>query len=303
MRELVLNHASLGVSDRLTAVGWLKDMTAGLAALVRYRVAAPALRMRRYYTEIACLPDLSLWDLMQEMRRAGAREEFILFSKLTAKCPLLLDVEPDIKDRFLSCETTELPPSDGEPLTFCVITNGISVGFPSSEVWDSDSINVIIRELLPNDSFQEASETIDSLTRSVHAQSIHARHRAHLRDILIKCRNGLALWNAREKAFPNLMFGPDVEEQLADLNPQFLPTVVDKLASLDQSSAKWSQAGMATPPWRIKVTDESSSVKNDRRLLERRRFAHYGNAGRIHLHFDLGPREIEIGYIGNHLPL
>ena len=75
-------------------------------------------------------------------------------------------------------------------------------------------------------------------------------------------------------------------------------------------------AGGATPRWKCNVTPESDSVMNNATLRESRRFgshygtrelfewhARFGSGGRIHLRFNPHAREVEIGYIGQHLPL
>ena len=64
------------------------------------------------------------------------------------------------------------------------------------------------------------------------------------------------------------------------------------------------------------MTPESSTVMKNHKLREERRFrsqtgaielfewhARFGSGGRIHLRFDPASREVEIGYIGNHLPI
>ena len=72
----------------------------------------------------------------------------------------------------------------------------------------------------------------------------------------------------------------------------------------------------AAPPWTCKVTPESDRVMSHPSLREARRFrsgdgtpvlfewhARFGSGGRIHLRFDASVREVEIGYVGGHLPL
>ena len=316
MREMVLNHASLVSPDRHTAVEWLRDVTTGMTPLTQRRVVEPALRMCKSHVETLCMPGWSLWDALLEMQKVGAREEFRLFATLTSRVPLLIDVGQDIENRFRFCEAKMLPSTDGDPLVLAAITDGISVGFPSEPVWDKSQIVVTFDEMSPDESIQEASETIDNLTRSCHAQPICDRHRDRVRDGLREFKSGAALWDDRGEAFPSLVFGPDVEGHLATLNAGVLGTVVNKLASLDESAAKWREAGGARPSWGSKVTDESDSVMNHDGLREARRFrshdgmrrlftlhARYGSSGRIHLRFEPHSYEIEIGYIGPHLPL
>lgn len=315
MREMVLNHASLASPDRHAAVEWLRDVTTGISWLTQHRIAEPMLRMSKSHSDILSAPGWSLWDILQEMRRIGARDEYVMFSRLTSKAPLLEDIDPDVENRFRFCEAITLPSPDGDPLVIAAITNGISVGFPSEPIWDSPKLTVMFDEMFPSGDIQEASEEIDNLTRSEHAKYIYERHRSLFRDRLREFRNGMDLWSGRQEAFPNLRFGPDVEKHLAELNPVFLGGVVIKLSSLDDYVAKWHEVSDTPPSWEIRVTDESESVKNDARLRELRRFvssdgthqlfmrhARFGGGGRIHFRLVSSSRRIEIGYIGPHLP-
>ncbi len=312
MREMVLNHASLGSPDQHSAVDWLKDVAAGMAWFVRDGLVHRYLRSSRPLQEIFCLSNCSLWDAILELRVGGARDEHLLLVRLSTKVPLLSDVGQDVADRFRACEAKTLPPKDGEPLVLCAITDGIAVGFPSDPVWDRDNVTVSFNELLPDGNIGEASETIDNLTRSVHALPICERYRANLRQFT----NSAALWESREEAFPNLVFGPDVEHNLTTLNSSALQIVIKRLASLDESAREWPDKGDAMPSWKCKVTPESQSVRNNPQLLRFRQFkshqgtqklfewhARFGSSGRIHLRFDPSSYEVEIGYIGPHLPL
>lgn len=313
MREMVLNHASLISPDRRKAVDWLKDVTTGMTQLITNRIVESTLRMSRPHHQISCMPSWSLWDALQELQRTGAREEYLLFNRLTSKIPLLDALDQDIEDRFRECESKTLASPDGDPLILCAIVDGISVGFPSDLIWENDKVTVTFDEILPNESIEIASETIDNLTRSTHAKPICERHRERHRG---EFRNGVELWNALDEAFPNLLFGLDLENHLARLDPGVLSTVVNKLASLDNSAAEWRRTGGPAPQWHSKVTDESNSVKNDDKLRQLRIFrsrdgtlqlftwhARFGNSGRIHLRFEPISHEIEIGYIGKHLQI
>lgn len=307
MREMVLHHASVTSPDRRTAVDWLKGIATGMAQLVDKKVALASLRTHRPLSAIGCLPDYSLWDAYQWLREDRERDLYGFLVRLSTKCPLLSEVASAAKDRFLACETTKLPPEDGEPLVLCAIQNWISVGFPSVPVWDNDYLTVSFNELLPDGNIEETSETIDNLTRSVHARLIYERHHA----AFFQSLSPSALWERREETFPNLVFGPDVQ-----LPSEFSWSIVGKLAELDRSGAAWHNIGGPSPPWTCKVTPESDKVKNNKKLLDARRFmsrrdtrelfewhARVGSGVRIHLRFDPASQEIEIGYIGPHLPL
>ena len=305
MREMVLNHASLAAPNLHTAFEWLKDLARGIPQL--NGVAQPGLRMAIAVSEIWILPDCSLYDAYLKLLRHGARDAAVFLMGLSARYPLLCEVDSDFRDRFCGCETTQLSSEEGEPLLLCAITDWIAIGFPSEPVWDSDQLTVSFNELLPDGSFQETSETIDNLARSTHANSICERHRA----AFFEYQEPSVVWAQRDEAFRNLFFGPDVEPP-----PEILGVAIRRLAELDRSTAEWREVGGPIPRWRCKVTRESESVRNNAALLNERRFrsrhstrelfewhARVGSGFRIHLRFDAEMREVEIGYIGPHLPL
>lgn len=311
-REMILNHASLSVGDRTAAIDFLKGAVSGAAQLVKEGVVGGVLRADRGVQEIYCAEGFSLFDVVQELRGSGARDEHLFFARMVTKTPLLDGIGADDRQRFLGCEARDLPPEDGDPLLLCALTDAVAVGFPTHEDWDRDRVTVRFEELLPDDTFSPESEDIDHLARATHAAPICARHRQRLRAGL---RPG-ELWKNREAAFPNLAFGPDVENHLKELPAGHYHTVVNRLGELDAAAGNWHRVGGAAPPWACKVTDESERLRNDRRLAARRRFrsrsggralflwhARFGSAGRIHLRFDPSSREVEIGYIGGHLPL
>ena len=313
MREMVLNHASLSApaGNRGLVVDWLKGMVAGMAQIVRDGVAQTSLRMRWSLHDTHCFPCHSLFDAYQDLRRAGAREEYQFLIRLVTKIPLLAQVEHGIKDRFRACEERTLPSPQGEPLVLCAIADGIAVGFPSDPIWDRDRLTVNFDELLPDETITEVSEQIDNLARAVHARTICDRHRIRFRAV----NSPGELWLNRDVAFRYLIFGPDVKKNL-ERSAKVLPTIIGKLTDLDKSVEEWRSAGGPAPPWKTKVTRESSRVRDDPALLKTRRFpsqsglqelfewhARYGDGGRIHLRFDAKSREVEIGYIGPHLPL
>ena len=312
MREMILNHASVVPAGWHDVLEFLPDLADGMAALVRDGAAVATLRMSRSLHETRWPDEGSLFNAFREVGRRGARDQSLFLMKLSEKAPLLSSLAPDVTYRFRMCEEKTLPPDDGAPLVLCAITDAIAVGFPSEPVWNRDRLPVDFRELLPNGAFADAHEEIDHLARSAHAGPIVERHRGRLRR---QCRDAADLWDRREELFPYLTFGPDVEEHLAELNPGLLSTLVNKLADLDDSAAAWPDAGGAKPPWTCRVNDESESVKTTPKFRDARRFrsatgepllflwhARFGEAERIHLRFDASKSEIEIGYVGSHLP-
>ena len=313
MRELILNHASVFTckSSDLEILDWLRHVIEGIATIVEDGVVQKYLRMKTNFHEIPCTPERTLYDFVLYLRQRGYHDEYRFFARLASKIPLLDELEEDIKDRFLACEERTLASGDGEPLVLCAISDGVSVGFPSEKVWDSGRLAVRFNELLPDETLNEVVEEIDQLTRSVHAKQIGERHRARVR----KTSNPRDLWQRREEIFPNLVFGPGVEANLVNAAAHF-DTIVAKLSDLDVSADEWKTKLGPAPIWRTHVTPESPSTMRHPSTRNKRRFrsshggtpifewhARYGRGGRIHLRFDARNLEVEIGYIGPHLPL
>ena len=318
MRELILNDASIAAADQRTAMDWLVDIAKGMSLLVVKKVVQNTLRTSRPLQDIHYRGNRSLWDAIFALKKQGFVDEHRFLMRSSVKSPLTNELEQGIKDRFLACEGRTFSSPAGDPLVLCAISDGIVVSFPSDLIWDRNLIKVDFYELKDDGSGEvseeETFEEIDNLARSDHAPPICERHRRSLRGQITSYAE---LWNNRKQAFPNLLFGPDIEDHLAKLNTGDLGTIVGKLASLNAAAAEWPDVGGGVPQWKTKVTDESESVQNNPKKREKRRFrssyddtrqlflwhARFGNSGRIHLRFDPSSHEIEIGYIGPHLPL
>ena len=130
MRQMVLNHVSIIDSDPGLTVEWLKDMAVGMKNLITTGVSSlnQGLRM----TDQGCAAYYTMLYADSHARRNNdSRDEYEFLAGLGAKVPLLDDNNDDLKDRFSRCEEKSLSPEDGNPLLFCVFTDGIAVGFPS----------------------------------------------------------------------------------------------------------------------------------------------------------------------------
>ena len=310
---MILNHASLASAERSAADAWLLDIAAGMGTLVACGVVSKDMRMSRWPHEIGCPGDRSLYDAYRELGQRGERDASAFLMSLSSKAPLLSEVEPAVESRFRGCEETTLPPDDGAPLLLCALTDAVAVSMPSQPAWDRHRLIITFTELRPDGTFTDAAENVDNLARCGHATLIIERHREGLR---VACSTTAEVWVRRADLFPHLTFGPDVEDHLAALNPGLLPTLVNRLADLDKTASAWLVDGGDAPVWTTRVTPESRSVMNHPKLGEARRFrsssgvrmlfewhARFGSGGRIHLRFEAREREIEIGYVGKHLPL
>ena len=164
--------------------------------------------------------------------------------KSVTRPPHLLDgLERDVKDRFRGCRLFELSGENRVPLVLCAVTNGVAVSVPSEPDWDCDRLPVQFRESQRDGTSEQLEGQIDNLARREHARAIIDRHRAHLRT---QCSKPAEVWRLRAQLFPNLLFGPDVEEDLRAV-AGVLQTVVNRLAELDDAASAWWRCGWRTP--------------------------------------------------------
>ena len=241
MREMVLNHTSLRHPNRHTAVEWLTGMATGMLELHKNGVVETTLRMSQ-------MPDWPLFDVCQAL----PQDKCVFIMDLFDKSRPLSDVDEDINGCEVvvaGCKAKKLSAEDSVPLKFCANTNAIAVGFPSG-IWDCDRITVN----------GETPNTIDNLTRSVHAQTISERHRA----ALPQPKNFAELWETREVRFPYLKFGLDVERQLAKLDNAVLQTVIKCLERLNDSAHEWCVEG-GEISWRCEVKNEGETVRKSKK--------------------------------------
>lgn len=305
---MVLNHVSLLAPDEHDVTGWLVGVAQGIATLTKAGIAENTLRLHRNIGDVQCRPSHSLADAFQSLR-VRERDAYLFLVKLVQKVPLSQGLAPDTAGRLLACENMSPEGEDGDPLLLCAITGAIAVGFPSSPEWDRDQLLVTFEELLlPDGELNETEETVDNLARTGHARAILRRHQDRRRAGVTASE----VWAHRRDAFPNLLFGPQVEDQLMK-HERLLPQVVGKLAALDDAVRNWDEG--PAPNWQTRVTPESERVINTPKLHDARMFesekggrkpflwhARAGNGYRLHFRFDGNDRSLEVGYIGPHLP-
>lgn len=187
---------------------------------------------------------------------------------------------------------------------------GIGVSLLSEDRWNR--IQVPLRHTWLNEACQEETSDVEALNLSNSSQL------KRLSELLLRrSRQGLrgdplSLPASKRECFPHLAFGLDVDSHLKTLPQDILPSVINKLVTLDGASRAWRvEAGM-TFPILPKCHDESEPTMQ--RFGSQRRFrdpegnlalyklhAMVGSAHRIHLRVVHDPRRIEVGYIGRHL--
>ena len=304
-----MNHVSFSSPDEHTCLDWLRDLAVGMSTLRGQGIVLNGIRACRPLQEIWCLQGCSLYDAIISLR-ATARDEHLFLLTLANKAQqLTVGLDATVKDRFLICETTSLPPDDGEPLLLCAIQDWIAISFPSTDDWERDTLNVTFREFLRDNEWQDAEQTIDNLAYASHATQIIGRNRDRVLSALTPGQQ----WEQRETVFPHLLFGLDVDDKVRESGN--LTVILSRLHRLNNSAAFWKKIGGPIPPWSSDVTPESESTGDSPKLSATRMFrshdgtrklfewhAKFGSM-RVHLTFDVASRTVEIGYIGPHLPL
>lgn len=312
MQEMILNHASAAAS------GWsakeanvvLADLAQGMATLVVKMDLPKTLRLQCGMETIPLTQDASLLDLLFAMQRSPAREEARFWLSLAQKMPLLADLPATSINHFYAFEPAQQLGAAAQPLMLCVHQGAIAISFPTTPQWDVDLLDIPFTEILRDGSIHTSSEVIDNLARLRHVPAILARHQQ-------QCFTDLdpaTFWQQRQRVFPSLSFGQDVEAQLRSLGGNQFWTIMRRLADLNASAAAWCSG--PAPNWHTKVTPESEPLMSNPKLAATREFrnadgftcsyawhARYGSSGRIHLRFDASQTQVEVGYIGPHLPL
>lgn len=309
MREMVLNHVSLRVRNRHEAQSRLTNTVLGMIDLASKGVVERGLRSSRCLSAIYLFDDFSLRDAIHFIKEKDIK---MFFLRLSTKSPLLVDADKEFEEKFRGCQERRFSQEDGNPLLFCALTNSIAVGFPSEAIWLRDQIKVEFDELRDDESISHEIVFVDNLTQRDHADCICQRHQT---DLSAQIENLMELWRKREDIFPNLRFGPEVENQLKKLNNGILHRLIKRLAVLDKAAGKWPSHGGPQPSWGKWVNNESQSVRENPRWAKERIFRSYsgcdkafewhtqlGGSIRIHLYLDASLHEVEIGYIGRHLP-
>jgi len=182
----------------------------------------------------------------------------------------------------------------------CAVTGGtlISLDLPR---WDFDRAAVMCEDVKVELDHASCIPHVDSIMRRIHD------------DVLANLtkRNFCSL---RERAFPVLVWGGDVDDQISVFPTEYLHLCFKRLAKLDSIVREWRASGNQIPDFagmEIKAESELTmqNYGGDRRFRSStgamRTYEHHVNVSlgtRIHLVVEEGTRTIEIGYIGAHLP-
>ncbi|WP_308920634.1 hypothetical protein [Janthinobacterium sp. J1-1] len=310
---MIFNEASLAPTTWLigSASTALVNLACGMTALAKVTNLGRSLRLPREMSEIKISGETTFYDLLVLLvRDPKTRQEASYWMGLATKSPLLAELPCHVKDRFLGCEPAIKNVYGTDSLVLCALQAAIAISLPTDKIWENDQLTVNFEELLQDGSIVQATEKVDNLAGRSQADQIIIRYN----DCAFNNIRSSNFWSEREKIFPSLIFGLDVERNILEIGDNQFETILGCLKDLDTSANKWNKT---TPLiWGRKVTPESHSVMSNPKLKEHRFFknhkgktqlyelhARYGSSGRIHLYICPDNFTVEIGYIGQHLPL
>ncbi|MGD1702159.1 hypothetical protein [Dapis sp. BLCC M229] len=258
--EMVFNELSLEtpVADISTARKLMSELIKTLRQAKSLGVK-PILRTHNNINniELVCDYPIASWrnDKIVDL------EERRFFRSLTLKAPFCEDALQEIKDKFdLSEVWHQGKLADG--LRFALISDSLAVSFLSKSQWDTDFLELKVRELDENEQLTEYLEKIVHASRSSHVKQHTEWIKNRIENKLFDRQvDGEIIWKRRQEFFPNLIFCEQVEQQLQNLNTgnPILQQIKKRLLELEKYCQTW-QTGIFNPNLLpSKTTPESDS--------------------------------------------
>ena len=127
MREMILNHSSVRRATKYLAELMLADLCIGMTALVQARCTAAILRSSVNIHEITISDGSTMFDVAQQLRLSGKRDEFLFFIRLSTKVPITKDVQTEFVEKFNRCEAVGLTGRGWLAITLlCAVQRGFN---------------------------------------------------------------------------------------------------------------------------------------------------------------------------------
>jgi len=310
MRDLVFNDACLDVPFATVghAVAATSRCIKGIKNLIADDVVRRAIRLPGNAHDIKLGNQFSLFDVVVAiLKQPELKDHGSLFLSLLQLTPIDVGVSDETINQMLACKIQDKPNWWG--LLLCALSNGVAVSIDPNDAWDFNTIELSLQYFDASGSSVTKKETIDHLSKEGHAAPIVQRHKKKLGKALKQDQ----FWDQKDHLFPSLLFGLDVRDHIKGLGPEPFSAAIDRLFELDASSNRWNKAREAKPKYASKVSGESrktmqqygefrifrnSEGKNSTFELH----ARIADGHRIHIIEHEVRRQIEVGYIGHHLP-
>ncbi|WP_458425677.1 hypothetical protein [Methylorubrum extorquens] len=319
MSEYVFNIVSSdGDNGGLhAATGLIAGLVETLAELDAQMTGAPrALKLPREPWDIQVTADdygnpVSLGEIVNGFYEDGkTRELAVFFDAMRFYAPAVDQLDDQAIEAILRLAPSgavegheaifEAVCEAGHEAMQCVVTGGTLVSLAKPK-WDFDfGVVACDSEVV----------TFDHASSVGHVDVISQRARKAAQT-KVNRRNFLAY---RHVAFPSLIWGQEVEDQITVFPPEYLALAFTRLANLDEMARRWALSGDAEPDsGSMELRPESDltmdnygdnrrfrSSAGDIKTYETHVWIDRGN--RIHILLDKSNRTVEIGYVGKHLP-
>jgi hypothetical protein len=227
------------------------------------------------------------------------------FRLLATRVPFLGD-EPDIEAvwRDIDCFWQN---QSALGLKAAYLADGLALSMSSGQEWDSHSIECDIHELAGGD-LECRREVVHHAASPGHIVAQVTWIRGRIQGTV---RDGRELWRRFGDFFPSLTCCPVVEEQMAGLPSQALPSIVRGLFNLNAFCVTWQNGGFNPDEIQCAVSPESEPTlqrySGERRFMcpdaQERVFKWHAKVGSWRIYFDPapGPGRLFVGYVGKHL--
>ena len=239
------------------------------------------------------------------------------FRIITTKTDIPDDIDDEVKDCFY---LSEFLPSNRDYVNSCeddacglglaYLLNTVAASLASEECWKT--IRVPLRHIrLTPDGNEE--EDVESLNISQSSQAKCISDILLERDQTILKKNPEDFINSKERCFPHLKFGMDINNQITSLPLNICANIISELIFINNAVRDWRRTSNQSEPILLNISGEGETTMQKfgtQRLFRDSKgniktfelHAKVGSQYRIHLRIDKQERSIEIGYIGKHLP-
>lgn len=233
----------------------------------------------------------------------------VYFDALNSHAPATAALDDEAIDAILRIQPTAAAPGEeavydaiceaGFDAMQCLVTSGTLVSL-DREPW---------RFALARFECDGAPASLEHASRPEHVEILEREDRLEARHLMTR-RNFFAY---RERAFPCLAWGQDVESQMERFPAEYLSLAFSRLANLDEIVRQWRVSGTAMPePGNLAFRNESELTMQNYGDLRRYRSASgqmatyethvwIDTGNRLHFIIDAAHRGIEVGYLGPHL--
>ena len=219
------------------------------------------------------------------------------------------DVSDAVKEKFYLSEFHfEQRQAGGLGLAWLLHTTAVSL--PSEEYWLRTHIQVRHTWLENLKTEREEDVKVLNLSGMTHVQIISDAMTGKAQGDLKE--QPVALVARKADCFPHLTFGLDVDSQISELTVEILSMAITKLIVLDAAVRNWRRERMEEPVLPMVNTESEATMQQYGKEREFRSasgeknffrlHAMIGSGYRIHFRIDNQNKNLEIGYIGKHLP-